>query len=222
MSNASDPAREERMINELQRLYAVNTGGGAILIVAGAGVIVLAGIVITSILWFILWNFFGTSYLGWTGWFFVYVLAVVPLLIHEDKRSRGQFLSDATSGMSNPDNASSYGEMQMNRLSAGGAAITELLLWGPRSLINGLTILRGQQPTQFRPLLERAARMIIQLYDDTEAIEMKKLYQAGDTPDKFDRVLKWLDDNGHIGLSSDKTRVWLSSRMRQHLASTNF
>ncbi len=222
MSNSNPSTREERLFAELQALYAIKTGGGGLLVLAGAVVILFSGAVITTLICFILWNFFDSSFIGWTGWFFVYLLAVVPLLIREDRRSRGEFLSDAAVGMSNPADASSYGEYQIDRLSVGGVAITELLLWGPRSLINGLAIMRGQQPTRSKPLLERAARVILQLYDDSEAIEMKKLIQPGDSPLQFGQVLKWLDDNDHIGLSSDKSRVWLSSRMRKHMASGGF
>ncbi len=222
MSTANEPSPEERMLAELQRLYALRTGGGGVMIVLGAAVILGAGFFVTSVIWFILWNFAGDSYIGWTGWFFVYLIAIVPLLIREERRSQGSFFSDAAAGMSNPANAGSYGEYQLDRASAAGAAFSEMLLWGPRALLGGIATVRGQQPTRFKGLLVRASQILLQLYQSKEAMELKDLAHPGEPPAEFCQALKWLDQNDHIGLSSDGKRAWLSSKFRQQMATDGF
>jgi hypothetical protein len=221
-SASSDDTPESRLIGQLQQLYAVKTGGGVLLMLAGAGIILLAGVVVTSIVTFILYTWFDSSFLGWTGWFVVYLIAIVPLLVREERRSRGHFLSEAAAGLDNPMDASSYGEYQLDRGAAMTAVYSEMLLWGPRALLRGIATMRGQQPTRFRGLLERAAQVILTLYRSPDAMLLAKLIQPGEPPARFREVLKWLDDQDYIGLSSDGKRVWLSSRMRGKLASEGY
>jgi hypothetical protein len=179
-------------------------------------------VVVASLISFVLYLWFDSTFITWTGWFFVYLVAIVPLLIREERRSRGHFLSEAASGLDNPMDASSYGEYELDRGAAMTAVYTEMLLWGPRALLRGFATVRGQQPTRFRGLLERAAQILLTLYRDSDAMPLAKLIHPDEPPARFREVLKWLDDQDYIGLSSDNKRVWLSSRMRGKMASEGY
>jgi hypothetical protein len=213
---------EARMLAELQQQYALRTGGGAIMILAGAGVILVAGVVLVSVLCFILWTWFETTWIGWFGWFFVYLLGMGIVMFREYKKSNVSFYDVETPDIDNPGDADSFGEYQMDRVSAGGAWMAHVVMWGPRALLNGITTVTGNQPTRFRGLLARAAQVVVQLYRSPDAMEIKKLVQLGENPARFREVLKWLDDNDYIGLSTDGKRVWLSSRVRTQLNAEGF
>lgn len=213
---------EAHMLLRMQQRYALQTGGGALMIFAGAGVILLAGVLIVSVLSFIMWTWFDTTWIGWGGWFLVYLLAVGVILFREYKFSNQSFWDVETPDIDNPAHADSFGEYQMDRISAGGAWCAHVIMWGPRALLNGIATVRGNLPTRFRGLLARAAQIVVQLYREPDAQPIAKLIQAGEHPARFREVLKWLDDNDYIGISTDGKRVWLASRIREQLNAEGF
>jgi len=218
MTTPDAPSREERVLFELERLHAIKTGGGGVLIAGGAAVLFAAGVVFTGLISFLMWNFFGTSIIGFTGWFFLYLIAVAWLLYREHKWMESSFFDGGSAATYDPEDPDSFDDYRLDRADTGESALMQKLLWAPRTLLLGIATVRDKQPTRFKGLLLRSALTILQLYDDKDPIPLPKLIQPGEPPEQFREAIQWLDDNDHIGLSSDQSRAWLSTRMRQHLS----
>ena len=200
MTTADAPAPEDRMLAVLQRAYAERTGGGVAMILLGGGVLLIAGFVLTTLIWLFLFYNFGSAFIGWLGWFIVYVAAIVGVLVREQKQSQQPFM------LSTHDSSRKL------------TAIADKLLWAPRTLLSGIATFRGQQPMRFRGLLARASRVAARLAVEKEPLLIIKLVETGESPAQFYEVIEWLDDNDHIGLSSDRQRAWISSKLRGRLA----
>ncbi len=222
MSTPSEPSREERILAELQRMYALKIGGGGVMIAIGAGILFAAGLIVSAVVAFLFWNFFDTSLIGWTGWFIVYVIAIVWLVRRERKLSQVTFFDDSHSNPSGAANPDDYENAELHPGAAASPRLADRLMWAPQALLSGIDTYRGEQPTRFKGLLVRASLVALQLYDSKDPIELKKLIHAGEPPAEFREVLKWLDDNDHIGFSSDGQRAWLSSKLRAKLVNDGF
>jgi len=220
MSNP-EPSREERILNELQHLYSLKTGGGAAMVVLGGGVLLLAGVAFATVVWFVLWIAMGSSIIGWIGWFIVYAIVVGWITFRESKRAEKSFFADSVDPVLNdPSDPDARGEYLLSEADFGPPSAMDKLLWAPRTLLGGIATMRGQQPTRVKGLMLRGATIIDQLYASDDPIEVIKLAQSGGPPAEFREIMLWLDENDHIGLSSDNKRAWLSTRTRQHLSNT--
>lgn len=140
---------------------------------------------------------------------------MLPLLFWREKRSGGDYLADRVTDFS--PSPSSRSEFELQNFQVGAAVYTDMLLWGPRAILKGIKILRGENPLQRSRRFDRAAMVVRQLLENKEAMFIAQLVQPGENIAELRDSLRWLDDHDYIGISSDNKRVWLSTPARAAL-----
>jgi MFS family permease len=201
------------IVQRMMQRHALTSAGGIGLLAAGVGILFVAGAVVATVICFILYSLTDSTWIGWWGWYFVFLLAMVPLLFWEERRSRGSYFADRATDFS-PD-VSSRGEFEMQQFQVATTVYTDMLLWGPRAILKGIATLRGEKPLQQRDRFERGAIVIRKLLEHDSALLVGQLLLPAETLDQLRPTLHWLDHHDYIGMSADGKRVWLSSHARK-------
>lgn len=99
-----------------------------------------------------------------------------------------------------------------------GFAILDWLFLGPRMLMAGVHQTQDREPPSRERFFDRCALLLRQLAKFGEAMPTAAIRIGEDeTDDKLSPVLNYLDRAGWIGASSDRSRLWLSSRAKVDL-----
>jgi MFS family permease len=200
------------IVTRMMQKHALTTATALGLLAAGAGIVLIAGAIVATVLCFILYSITGSTWIGWWGWYLLFLLAMLPLLFWEEHRSRGNFLADRATDFSSA--PSSRGEFELQNLQIGVAVYTDMLLWGPRAILMGIATLRGEKPLERAHRFERAAVIVRQLLEHDAAIPVSQVIRPGENFDELRATLRWMDDHDYIGISADHSRIWLSSIAR--------
>jgi hypothetical protein len=146
-------------------------------------------------------------------------LAVVPLLMWLERRSRGEFYSDAVRGESSSLEASSYGEYTLQSNKMLGTAVLEVALTGPR-LLWGFIDWALQRPgaAGASPIRLTAAELVVELLDAGEGVKVRRLVRPDRPAPDVMRAVDYLLSRDWVGVSRDRDRVWLSTPVRDRLA----
>src|SRR5262245_24217666 len=120
--------RVQRVMTELERTEAADLARLAVKIIFGVLLCLVGPIVIAVVIKTIEARLGGHRLPPF--WIFVVMVAivVVPLLLWLDRRARGEFLTGAIEGETNPLNASSYGEFGMQSTKMLWILYTEIAL----------------------------------------------------------------------------------------------
>lgn len=206
---------EQTVSRMLSAQRKTNLALAVVSIVSGIGASLASSAVAASIVWYCLYSFLKTSYIGWLGWFLVFDVTLIPLLMwFEGKTPRSYFNAAASSSVIDP---SSYGEYRLARSRLEIAAYAGMLAWGPRSLVGGLRSLRHcRQATP--QSVSRAARLVIELAKMPHGVPVKTLMEKHESMPNFGAAVDLLDDYGWIGRASDSTTIWLDSTYRRKLS----
>src|SRR5580693_8514105 len=65
----------------------------------GLGVCIGAGILLATVLVVIFASLFGTTLIGWWGWFWLYILVLVPLIVWYERKHRQDYLFEAAASV---------------------------------------------------------------------------------------------------------------------------
>jgi hypothetical protein len=199
----------EKVFTSMRKRHTIEHSLAWGLLLMGGAIIVFAGLVVAFVLAFISFNFgFGFSI---RFWLIVYALFVVPLLIWQERRTRGGFFTLAAADVDLRRDPDSIGEYYLQRTQAHAVAFTEALLWGPRAFLAGLRSLRGIRETGLDLVLPEAADTLTLLLSMDGGVKIKDLVAPTDDPMRLMPVLKWMDQHDYIGISSKGDRVWVSS-----------
>jgi len=150
--------------------------------------------------------------------FLVCAAILIPILMRLERRTRGEFLADAMRGQSNPLSASSYGEFCLERDRVTWFVYTEIALLGPRLVWNFIDWMRGRPLVDAQTRLE-AARIVAALHASDAARPIAELIAPEHPQAAVARAIRYLLGKQWIDLSARRDRIWLSSRVRQRLAS---
>ncbi|HSU69749.1 MAG TPA: hypothetical protein VLJ39_22890 [Tepidisphaeraceae bacterium] len=208
------PDRQSQLRTLLLVQDASSLAGSLGSLLLGAAWCFGVGIVIASLLWFMLGN-----WLGWRAWFTIYVVLLVPLLIWLERRSREDYLGNAV-GDIDP-NPSSRGEYEMNRGRLAVGMSASALVWGPRSMIDGFRGVRGRRTLTQRALFDRAATMIFDLARVDGSVPVKSIMHPPEDMKVFGSAVDWLERHDWIGKATNGDSFWLSSIGRKKLVEHN-
>lgn len=173
------------------------------------------GVIAASLITTFLLVVFGSTWIGWTGWFLAYLLILVPVLIWHEHRSREDYLTEAV--RSADPSPSSRGEYEMIQMGFAIGAISSLLVWGPRALIDGFRGLRGlRNPTQ-EAVFDRATVLVLSLAQASGGVAIKDLIIPPENMLVFGSAVEFLDRHWFIGKSTDGKTLWLNSTFRKKL-----
>jgi hypothetical protein len=181
----------------------------------GLGVCIGAGIALAIIISSILYSLFGTTGIGLTGWFWLYLLIVVPLIIWYERKSRKDYVMDAATAVGTP--SSSIGEFRLNQATLLTGAIAGIIVWGPRNLIDGIRGMLGRRTVLQNAVLERAVLIVLELNVESSRVEIKKLIVPPEDMTVFAQAIDMLLALDLAGRSTDGTSMWLISTFRKKL-----
>jgi hypothetical protein len=96
--------------------------------------------------------------------------------------------------------------------------IGDKLLLPFRMLVGGMQRKRRERASEDQIVIERGSRLIYVLGGKDGPTLPAHLIEPGDTPDSLDRVIDHLTVRDWVGHSSDRQKIWLSSRAKDTLA----
>ncbi|HEX4125215.1 MAG TPA: hypothetical protein VHY37_10855 [Tepidisphaeraceae bacterium] len=184
----------------------------------GLGVCFIAGIFIATFIYAILDSLFGHTLLTWAGWFWLYVLVLVPLLVWYERRYRQDYLLEATTSA---DSSSTTGEFRVNQFNLATSVISSLIVWGPRGLADGIRGMIGRRTVLQSAVLDRAVLLVLDLNCAPGGVDVKKLIHPPEDMHIFGQSVDMLDALDLIGRSKDGGNIWLISTFRQKLVDFN-
>lgn len=142
-------------------------------------------------------------------------LVGLPLLLALARRERGNpFLDELCNyGSAGSD---SYGEFRL-RGNVGSLAVAfDLVLLGPRLLLDGAARW-GERARAGRPNLHRAAQVVAHLYAAGQGVEVRALRRPDESMDDLRHTLAYLHLHDWLDVSADRRRTWLCSRARERM-----
>jgi hypothetical protein len=146
--------------------------------------------------------------------FVVAAIGVIPLLLWLERRSRGEFVSDALQGESSPWAASSRGEWEMQQAKLAWVLYTEVALLGPRLIWNVVDTISGRAKSDL-PLRVVASEIVLEMLAIDEGISPRQLVRSNRPASQVVAALNLLRQCDWIGMSRQRDRIWLSSAIRQ-------
>jgi hypothetical protein len=214
----SDPQTADRL-NQIRAMLrqedATSIAGSMGQLLIGAGVMFFAGILVATFMTFVLYTFIGSTFIGWSGWFLVYVLILAPAVVWYERKSRADYLGDAAQ-VADP-NPSSRGEFKLNQAIIGVGLVANILVWGPRSIVDGFRGLRGLRTAKQHAAFQRASLLALDLGKAHGGVEIKRLVHPPEEMEVFGLAVDLLDKHGWIGKSTDGKSLWLNSTWRAKL-----
>ncbi len=184
---------------------------------AGVGVVIL--VVMLSICVSVVWRVllaFGVAAEMWMIWLGVGVV-LIPLLFWTEIRTRGGYFEDAAGSFGGgADGARSYGEYRVDQAQAAVAFYTELLLSGPRFVLEGAGMRRRRGKVD-EGLMMRAADVLRDLLSVGEGMTIGQLRREGEETEQLLAAIRYLEEHEWIGRSRDGKRVWLQTEGRLRL-----
>lgn len=218
MSNQPTEVNEADLYVEVRRMLrnqdAASMSGSLGRLIMGLAVCLGAGFLFATILAIFIGLYFDKPWISWSGWFFIYLLVVVPLLIWHDRRTRGDYLLEAAWSI---ESSPGVAEESIHEFGALIENLTAWIFWGPRSLIEGMRGMRGLRTWQQHAVFDRAAILVLDLRKSQSGIEIKHLVHPPEDMKIFGLTVDVLDTFGWIGKSGDGKSLWLNSTFREKL-----
>jgi hypothetical protein len=175
----------------------------------GIGVCILVGIVFATSLTFGLQAMLHRSPLGWFTWFWIYCVLLVVLMILVQRRRHTEYVvasltADPLEAMASP-RRSPY---------------LQAIVWGPKSVLDGISAVRGKWTATQNAKFKRAAQMVLEMSKYDGGVEVRALMHPPEDMAVFNEVIDWLDAHDYLGKSSDGERFWLTTigkkKMNEH------
>jgi hypothetical protein len=157
---------------------------------------------------------FGLAGPNWTAWFAISCFALLPILFWFEHRTLGRYYEEAVIGSPTPQSASSYGEWRILQAEAQGRVFVELMLYGPRQVMQAW---RGWDERKALAIVDRAraAEMLDRLLVAEGGVQTSAVALPDEPPEALALVLRYLIMHDWIGLSKDGVRVWMLSDARK-------
>jgi hypothetical protein len=208
MPIANDAAKIQQIVAQLKACDAASAGGAAGMLILGSALCLFMGVFVAGFVSYV------AGGLGFYGWFGIYLLIFVPILIWQERRGSSDPLGEAAQSIDAP---SSMGEARLNRSRMKIAAFASLLVWGPQAMISGYRGLRGVHSTMTSATFDRAALLTLDLSKAAGGIPIKRLIHPPENMRIFSAAVDLLDRHSWIGRSGDAASLWLSTTWRERL-----
>ena len=185
------------------------------MLIAGLGALLLGPLLVAGLVASIQARFnLHHHHVGYWMSFALASMTLVPLLFWFEHRSRGQWFEGEmrAQGTTLADlwQCSSRGEWALRRTAASWAAIVEILLWGPRMIMNAHERFSG---TTSAGVINEAIATINYLRHFDGGVGTDELPTIQPLP-----VLRYLLSRDWVGVSKSGDRVWLLTDARRALA----
>lgn len=180
----------------------------------GLGWCAAAGFLISTVLWMAV----GSERIGWTGWFGIYWVLLIAVLVvqsrrHKEKGYTVRSLEDASDHHEDTPGGQAAGDLELR-----APFFAQVLSWGPRAMVDGFAGLRGKHNHRQRAIFKRAAQILSRLAKFSSGIPIRALIQPPENIPIFAAALDLLDTHDYAGRSSDGERIWITTHGRKKLA----
>jgi hypothetical protein len=209
--------REQRVLNELIKSETLGWAAVAGKIALGLPPCLFGPLVVAAVAKIVESKWEANVLPGFLATWLLLTAVLLPLLMALERRTRGEFLSDAVRGETSPLAASSYGEYQLQSARFLGTAYTELALLGPRLLWDVIDWMR-RRPASDTDLRATAAAIVVELLDAGQGLVVRQLVRPDRPPADVLRAIQYLLSRDWIGTSKARDRVWLLSPTRDRLS----
>jgi hypothetical protein len=203
--------------DELAKRTALHGSGAMVSLLIGVAATVFVAVVIAAVLRFIFASL-GVSFLAsFNLWMLVYFLIVVPVIVTQIRKGTPDFTVPHR-GLDTDFN--SVGGYQANQIQGAAIAVSALVNFGPRTIIDagrGFVGSTGGLKATHKPIYDQAVRVILHLFPSPNALPLSQAIPPGMNKPEFEAVLKWLTHHQLADRSSDGKRVWLSTDCRTML-----
>jgi hypothetical protein len=186
------------------------------LILAGAAILFFVGLIFALFMLIVSAILFDEGP-GFQAWLIVYLIALVPLLIWQERRTRGGFFTLAQPDVDLTRDPDNVGDYLLNRSKANATAIVDGFMWAPRAIVAGFRAVRGVRETGLDRVLPEAADLLTLLLSLDGGVKIKDLAPPGEDAMQLMPTLKWLDAHDYIGTSTRGDRVWVSTFAKKRL-----
>ena len=205
----------ERVYSTMLKRHTIDSQMAWGLIGGGVAILFLAGVVFSFVMMIVSGILFGGP--GFSAWLLLYVIALVPLMIWQERRTRGGFFTFAQPDVDLTRDRDNMGEYLLERSKANANAVVEGFLWAPRAIFAGIRALRGIREPGLDLVLPEAADLLTLLLSLDGGVKIKDLAPPGEDPMQLMPTLKWLDAHDYIGISTRGDRVWVSTFAKKRL-----
>ena len=206
-----DRGQRRRIIEMLRRGAGFTWGGVGLRLVCGIGLTLLMSSIMAGLLGTVICRF-----VGWIHADYIYNSCFLVVLAWSLWRGcigganpMADELRDYGSGVGS---VQSYGEFEMRSLTASVWAWWEVLISGPKLIVEAVATWRGRQSSMVVDM-DRTAETVLDLYRAGQGIRVDELLHAGDSREGMCRILAYLHWQDWVDFSKDRQRVWLSSRL---------
>lgn len=206
----------ERVYATMLKRHTVDPQLAWALIGGGVVILFIVGVVFAFILSILSAILFDDGF-GFRAWLLIYLVALVPLLIWQERRTRGGFFTFAQPDVDLTRDRDNLGEYLLERSKSNATAIVEGFMWAPRAIFAGVRAIRGIRETGLDLVLPEAADLLTLLLSLDGGVKIKDLAPPGQDPMQLMPTLKWLDAHDYIGISTRGDRVWVSTFAKKRL-----
>jgi hypothetical protein len=209
-------AKAQRILNELITSESLGWAAAIGKLALGVPLCLLGPLLITVVAKVIEFKWGADVLPGFLLTWFLVTAVLVPLLMWLERRTHGEFFSDAVRGETSPFDASSYGEYQLQSAKVLGTAYTELALLGPRLLWAFIDWIM-QRPGADASVRATAAAIVVDLLQAGQGLAIRELIRPDRQKVDVLRAIKYLVSRDWVGTSRQGDRVWLSTPVRERL-----
>jgi hypothetical protein len=149
--------------------------------------------------------------------FLILAAVLVPLLLWLERRTRGEYFADVMREEARTAADSCDDQFQRRDTGLAWAFFTEIALLGPRLVWTFIDWLRGR-PHGDAPTRAAAAQIACELFEHGEGLPLPALVRPDRPRAQVAAAVKHLLACDWVGVSSNRDRVWLSSRVNARLA----
>ncbi|MGN6507185.1 MAG: hypothetical protein ACTHM6_16645 [Tepidisphaeraceae bacterium] len=205
-SSSGTPVNADPLVQRLKSELDSASQGGSLWIMGGVALCVLSSAVVAVVLVILFNLWFGSSGIGFIGWTIVGLLVcggVVGLMLKKKPIVEPGALH-YTQGV------------PAEGLEAGN--FYEYPMIGPRMLVAGIRLANPTPNPAESHFYDRCALLLRQLAKRGEQMPTAQLLIGDDeTPMMLEKVIRYLDKQNWVGASSDRSRIWLSSKAQVEL-----
>ena len=171
----------------------------------GLGICFVLGLIFATVMTVLFDSLFENPWIGWKGWFLIYVVVTGGLLAW---RERGPVIVDLEKARESAASVPATSPI---------AKYTSMVIWGPRAVVEGFRGMRGRWMPQQNAVFDRAAILVLELALTDGGLPVKEVVHPPEDMVTFGQAVDWLDANQWVGQASEGGSLWLSTVGRKRL-----
>jgi hypothetical protein len=211
----AETIKVQRLRGAIKQILADRFGGNyasaSAMLIVGTLLLIVIGFVVATIAYFVLGALMGDWAFSWRTWYVLYFVALVPVLVFEWLRSAPTPGEDA-----DPLDTFQWWQVRSSKL-----GLLEFVLWAPRMVVEGVRIIQRMNAPDDGVVdhrFELSADLLTLLGSVDGGVDVKTVILPNVSVERQARLMDWMETVGLIGRSTDHSKVWISSELRNEIA----